>query len=627
MCGIAGWLTYRDQPEASVLDRMCDVLTHRGPDDRGVYLDGPVGMAMRRLSILDISSGHQPIHNEDQSLWVVFNGEIYNYLELRRELEQKGHQFYTNSDTETIVHLYEDYGDKAPEKLRGMFAFAVWDKNKQSLFLARDRLGIKPLYYYWDGVTFLFGSEIKSLLAYPGITRGVDLPAVALFFTYGYLPHIRTMFPGIQKLLPGTAAILHDGNLRTARYWDLKPSGIRWTSESECVDAFLSLFRDTVKRHLLSDVPIGAFLSGGVDSSLVVAMMSQIMERPVDTFSIGYGFEGAVYDERAYANTVATYCHTNHHEFVVKPDIIDCLPKIIAHYDEPVGDSSAIPNYYLSQCVRQHVTVALSGLGGDELCAGYERYRGALLADSYNLLPVFLRERIIASLVELIPDSKAGHLVPGRAKRFVRSASLSLENRYYHIIAKFNDAERLRLFGPEFHRSVDFPLSGALYHEYWRSTQGSDSLHRLLETDLQTYLVDDLLTLTDRVSMAHSLEVRVPFLDHEVVEFFWRVPSQLKLKRLTTKYLVKKAAERLLPKSVIYRRKQGFSVPLTVWFRGALKDYLEETLGPASLSHIGFFNSQYIQTLLDEHRNAKANHDEKLFALLSFVTWYQMYIR
>ncbi len=626
MCGITGWLTPR-QPEAAVLDRMCDALEHRGPDDRGVYLDGLVGLAMRRLSILDISSGHQPIHNEDESLWVVFNGEIYNYVELRRELEQKGHRFYTNSDTETIVHLYEDYGDETPEKLRGMFAFAVWDKKRQSLFLARDRLGIKPLYYYWDGVTFLFASEVKSLLAYPGIAREVDLQAVDQFFTYGYIPHVRTMFHGIQKLLPGTFAVLHDADLHTARYWDLKPSGIRWTSESECVDVFLGVFRDTVKRHLLSDVPIGAFLSGGVDSSLVVAMMSQIMERPVDTFSIGYGSEGAVYDERVYANQVATHCHTNHREFVVQPDIIDCLPKIIAHYDEPAGDSSAIPNYYLSQCVRQHVTVALSGLGGDELCAGYERYRGALFADYYNLLPSFLRERILAPLIELIPDSKAGHLIPGRAKRFVRSASLSLQDRYYHIIAKFGDAERLRLFSPDFCQSVDSTASAALYHDYWRSTAGTDSLHRLMGLDLRTYLVDDLLTLTDRVSMAHSLEVRVPFLDHEVVEFFWGIPSELKLKRLTTKYLLKKAAERLLPRSVIYRRKQGFSVPLTVWFRGVLKDYLEDTLGQESLRHIGFFNPQYVQILLDEHRNAKANHDEKLFALLSFVTWYRMYMR
>lgn len=625
MCGITGWVSHQDPPRRDLLDRMCNAQTHRGPDDRGVYLDGPVGLAMRRLSILDVSSGHQPIHNEDQSLWIVFNGEIYNYQELRAELEAKGHKFYTNTDTETILHLYEDIGEKTPQKLRGMFAFAIWDRNRHTLYVARDRFGIKPFFYYWDGVTFLFASEIKSLLLHERVQRTLDLQAMNSFFTFGYFPHTQTPFQCIQKILPGHAGILKDKEFKTFPYWELHETPHAYGDEREYVDAFFDVFNDAVKRHMLSEVPLGAFLSGGVDSSLVVAAMSRVSNRPIETFSIGYEGAGAAFDERVHARAVATHCHTNHHELVVAPNVMECLPHIIKHYDEPVGDSSAIPNYYLSQFVSGHVTVALSGLGGDEICAGYERYLGCRLADMYLQLPSLLRDWIIRPLVEHLPDSKTGHPFPQRAKRFVRSAALPLAERYLDIIAKFNSHERRRLFSPDVLDAAMVDASSDRFLDRWAHLHSVDSLNKLLEVDVGTYLVDDLLTLTDRMSMAHSLEVRVPFLDHEVVQYFWSIPSDLKLKGLTKKYLLKKAAERVLPASIIYRRKKGFSVPLTVWFRGPLKELLLELLSPASLNQIGIFNSAYVDTILAEHLQGRANHDEKLFALISTVMWHAEY--
>ncbi len=625
MCGITGWFSYYIPPHRDLLDRMCDAQVHRGPDDRGVYLEGPVGLAMRRLSILDVSSGHQPIHNEDGSLWIVFNGEIYNYQELRAELEAKGHQFYTNSDTETILHLYEDYGEKAPQKLRGMFAFAIWDRERQSLFVARDRFGIKPFYYFWDGQTFLFASEIKSLLLHECVQKTLDLEGMNAFFTFGYFPFGHTPFKSIHKLLPGYAAVVTAGKFQPFTYWELRESSSTYKNEGECVEAFFEVFTAAVKRHMLSDVPLGAFLSGGVDSSLVVATMSSLSDRPVETFAIGYEGDGAAYDERVHARTVATHCRTNHHEFVVAPDVMECIPQIIRQYDEPVGDSSAIPNYYLSQLVRQHVTVAMSGLGGDELCAGYERYLGCSLADSYGKLPRLIRDWIIRPLVERLPDSKNGHPLPQRAKRFVRSAALPMNLRYLNVVAKFNANERRQLFSADVLNAEMIDSSSNEFLDHWARLRSVDPLNKLLEMDVGTYLVDDLLTLTDRMSMAHSLEVRVPFLDHEVVQFFWAVPSHLKLKGLTKKYLLKKAAERVLPREVIYRRKKGFSVPLTVWFRGPLRKSLLDLLGSSSLDQMGIFNRRYIDAILAEHLEGRANHDEKLFALISWVMWHTEY--
>lgn len=625
MCGITGWVSHRLPPRRDLLERMCDAQVHRGPDDRGLYLDGPAGIAMRRLSIVDVASGHQPIHNEDKSLWIVFNGEIYNYQELRTELKAKGHRFYTNTDTETILHLYEDYGEKAPERLRGMFAFAIWDRNRQMLYVARDRFGIKPFYYFWDGHTFLFASEIKSLLLHECVQRTLDLQGLNAFFTFGYFPFAHSPYQGIRKLLPGHAAVVSGSSFRAFPYWELRESPPAHHDEREYLDTFWEIFTDAVKRHLLSEVPLGAFLSGGVDSSLVVATMSRLSDRPIETFAIGYEGEGAAYDERVHARTVAEHCRTNHHEFVMIPNVMECLPQIIRQYDEPVGDSSAIPNYYLCQLVRRHVTVALSGLGGDEICAGYERYLGCRLAEKYQQLPSVIREWIIRPIVEHLPDSTTGHPLPQRAKRFVRSAALPLADRYLDVVAKFTVAERRQLFSADVLDAVSISGSSDEYLYHWGRLHSSNALNKMLEMDFKTYLVDDLLTLTDRMSMAHSLEARVPFLDHEVVQFLWSIPPDLKLKGFTKKYLLKKAAEQVLPKSIIYRRKKGFSIPLTVWFRGPLKALLLDLLSPANLDRIGIFNRHYVERILAEHLQGRANHDEKLFALISTVMWHGEY--
>lgn len=629
MCGIAGLRTFNEAVDRSMLDRMCDLLEHRGPDDRGLFIDGSIGLSMRRLSIIDLSSGRQPIFNEDKSLCIVFNGEIYNFPDLRSELEKKGHRFYTNSDTETIIHLYEDLEEKCVERLRGMFAFAIWDKPKQRLFIARDRFGIKPLYYFWDGKTFLFASEIKSILAFPGFQRELDLEAMQEFFTFLYVPHTKTLFKGIHKLLPGCFMTLEGSNLSFGRYYNLpEPRDFVYSSEKEVVDHFFKIGSGAIKSHLISDVPLGAFLSGGIDSSLVVGLMSKLIDRPVDTFSIGYDGDGSSFDERQYSSRVAKIFGTNHREFIVTPDQIkSCLPTILDRLDEPFGDASVIPNYLLSEFAKQFVTVALTGLGGDEVGGGYERYLGTMIAERHKRLLSLLTNGLVLSIMKRLPDSQTGAHFPERLKRFVSYAALPMKERYYHFIAKFNAKECQELFKQD----VIDPLEGdpgvKVYGVFWDEITSLKELRKLMKIDMDMYLVDDLLALSDRASMAHSLEMRVPFLDHQVVEFFWALPDHFKIKGFTKKYILKKAAERLLPKEIIYRKKMGFSVPLTVWFRGILKSYVEDVLAPENIEPLSIFNSVYVRKVLDEHFSGRRNHDEKIFALLSFVIWHYKIFR
>lgn len=603
---------------------MCETLIHRGPDDGGVFADAGMGIGMRRLSVIDLRSGHQPIHNEDASLWIVFNGEIYNYRGLRADLEAAGHRFYTSSDTETILHLYEEHGAAAAGRLNGMFAFAIVDTRRRRLVIARDPCGIKPLYYYWDGRDFVFGSEIKSLLVHPRVGRAMDLSGVNEFFAFGYVPGARTLFRGIRKLLPGYYLTLDDRGVRVERYRTPGPVDTGPLPDGQCVGEFLAVFRKAVERHLVSDVPLGAFLSGGVDSGLVVAVASEVLPRPIETFSIGFDETGAVYDERRYARVVAERFGTVHREFVIGPESVEALPTIVRQFDEPLTDASAVPNYHLSREARRHVTVALSGLGGDELCAGYERYLGAVIGNVYEKVPAPIR-RAVAAGVARLPDSGSGRLFAQRVKRFATFGGLPLDARYLHFVIKAGDEERRALFTEEVTRAVEVSDASRGYREYWAGTAGLGSLERMLRVDMQTYLVDDLLALTDRVSMAHSLEVRVPFLDREVVDFFSRVPAEMKLRRGKKKYLLKRAAETLLPRSVIYRPKKGFSLPLAVWFRGPLKAYTEAVLDERKLAGGGLLRPPYVRRLLDEHCSGRANHEEKIFALLSFVTWQRIY--
>lgn len=626
MCGIAGIWSEQQPPRQDEIDTIVDLLVHRGPDDRGTFLNGPLGFGMRRLSIIDLSSGKQPISNEDNTKHIVFNGEIYNYQTLRTELAQAGHTFRSKSDTETILHCYEEYGAECVHKLQGMFAFAIWDQQAQRLFIARDRWGIKPLFYSWDGKRCIFSSELKSLAAISDCT--LSLESLNHFFSFLYYPDSCSPYNEVEKLLPGHHLTIERGNITVQQYYHLPnaatQSQARYSAalEEDYVEQFFELATEVLQVHLLSEVPLGAFLSGGVDSSLIVAMMSQLIDTPVNTFSIGYEHGGEHFDERSYARLVAQRFSTNHRELLVSPhEIQQRLPEILQRLDEPFGDASVLPNYLLSEFTRQHVTVALSGLGGDEVCGGYERYLGALLAERYPRMVRTLNSPLAQSMINALPDSKRGAQFPERLKRFAQHAALPLAERYFSFISKFSEAQKESLFTQEARKELHTQASWKLFEAIWSQADGRSPLSQILHTDMKTYLVDDLLTLSDRTSMAHSIEMRVPFVDHLLVEFFARVPDSLKIKGFEKKYLLKKAAERLLPKEIIYRKKAGFSVPLAVWFRTELRDYLQDTLSSHSFTSLGIFESKYIQSLLREHETQTRNHDERLFALLSFAVW------
>jgi len=627
MCGICGIINYSQTQyiEKSAINKMCEQLKSRGPDAEGYYINKNIAFGMRRLKIIDLETGDQPIFNEDKSICIIFNGEIYNFKGLKQELKQKGHHFITGSDTEAIVHLYEDLGENCLNKLRGMFAFAIWDEKDKKLFIARDRLGIKPLYYTFSQDYFIFASEIKSILAFPYIKKEIDFTAMSDYFTFLYVPAPRTIFKDIYKLLPGHYLIVKDGKVEVGKYWDLKFEEKPLKDENEYIEEFLDLFEETVRLHLISDVPLGAFLSGGTDSSLVVAMMSRQSNKHVETFSIGYERKDKYFDERKYSRIVAEKFDTNHHEFIIKPDIEEVIEDIISYFDEPFADASAIPNYLLSAETRKFVTVSLSGLGGDELCGGYERYLGCLLAEKYRALPRFLTDNL-KTLINRLPDSSTGRHFNERIKRFVNSANYPFIQRYFQIMASFDEEEKRRLFVPEVQKLVERPSDG-IFDQYSSARKDSASLLNAMSfIDLKTYLVDDLLTLTDRMSMAHSLETRVPFVDHKIVEFFASIPATLKVKGLTKKYLLKKAAERLIPKEVIYRKKMGFSVPLVLWFRNGMREYVNNILSQTNVEKPGYFNHSFISKIKESHMNMKANFDEKLWALINFIKWHEKYM-
>jgi len=625
MCGIAG--IYRrkgEKVEKSLLGRMCDSMRHRGPDDEGYYVDHNVGLCMRRLSIIDLKKGKQPIHNEDETIWVVFNGEIYNFRELRKDLEEK-HSFYTNTDTEVLVHLYEEHGEKFVRMLNGMFAFALWDKRTRVLYIVRDRVGIKPLYYTELDGMFLFASEIKSILETPFMRREIDLDALACYFTFLYTPAPLTMFKGIKKLLPGHMLILENGKVELKQYWDIRYTARNRGKLSALTEEFLETFRASVKRQLISDVPIGAFLSGGIDSSAIVTVMSELLEEPVETFSIGYGKEEAYYDEREDAKLIATKCHTNHHEFIVKPDIICIIPKVVKALDEPLADASVILNYYISEETRKYVKVALSGLGGDELCGGYPRYVGMYLAGFYKYIPKSLRENLISKIVLNFRDSTGGRRFMDRAKRFVKYCALEPEDAYLNLISSFDKRDKARLFNS----SVGLEYSDIperIFRNYFSHDNNALAMNRVFYSDLKMYLVDDLLTLTDKMSMANSLEIRVPFLDNELVEFMASVPPEMKVNKLIKKYLFKKAFSEILPRETISKQKKGFSIPLVLWFREDLREFIKLFLSKNRIESLGFFNWDFVADLIDRHFMGKENLFSQIWGLLSFCLWHAIYI-
>jgi asparagine synthase (glutamine-hydrolysing) len=629
MCGIVGILALAPGAsiDRSLLERMNASIRHRGPDSDGFYVvPDAVGLAMRRLAIIDVAGSDQPIGNEDGTVQVVFNGEIYNFADVRRELIARGHQFRTHGDTEVIVHAYEEYGDRCVEHFRGMFAFALWDANRERLLLARDRAGIKQLFYAVHHGRLVWGSELKALLADPALERRIRPAAVNHFLTFLYVPEPMTMFEGIDELPAAHLLVAEKGRVEVKPYWSLHYAEDPRMSESEAAEGLRHHLDEAVRIRLVSEVPIGAFLSGGIDSASVVALMARHSQSAVNTFSIGYATGGDAFDERSHARRIAERYHTHHREFEMRPDLVHVLPDLVQAFDQPCADSTAIPTWYLCQYTRQFVTVALSGLGGDEVAAGYERHRGVMLGEKVAWIPRWAMRGILAPLAEAIPDPKSGAQWAQRLKRFTRSASLPLEERYFEMIAQLSSEARAKLIAPAYLEQIDLddPLRHYLAHV--AAVPEASALNRALYADLKLYLPGDLLTLTDRMSMAHSLEVRVPFLDHKLLEFAARIPAHYKLRGMKLKNVLKVAVRDLLPEDFFTRRKMGFSAPIAVWFREELRPFVEETLSPEALRRVGVFRPEAVRAILDQHFERRANHDNVIWALLSFMVWHERYI-
>jgi asparagine synthase (glutamine-hydrolysing) len=629
MCGIVGIHSLDGQRPISraVLESMNDSLVHRGPDSAGFYLEeGRVGLAMRRLAVIDVAGGTQPIFNEDGTVCIVFNGEIYNFPDLRDELVSRGHVFRTNSDTEAIVHAYEEFGDDCVTHLRGMFAFALWDIARQRLLLARDRVGEKQLFYTEVDGQLLWGSEIKALLRHPGVERRLRPAAVNHFLTYLYVPEPLTMFEGIHELQAGHVLVAERGGIKTRPYWRLHYDVDDSLGIDEAAAELRARLDESVRMRLISDVPLGAFLSGGIDSGSVVALMARHSSGPVETFSVGYSTGGDAYDERVYARELAKRYGTNHRELEMRPDLVGLVSSLVHAFDQPSADSSAIPTWYLSQFTRQHVTVALSGLGGDELAAGYERHRGAVLAERIRRIPGWVLRVLAQPLVDALPDPRSGNQWPQRAKRFVRAARLPFDARYFEMLSQLSRDARGELLTQEIVEQIDLDEPCSHFHAYMREVADADPLNRALYADLKLYLPGNLLTLTDRMSMAHSLEVRVPFLDHELLEYAARIPPGYKLHGMERKHILKRAVKDLLPDDFFTRRKMGFSPPLTVWFRNELRPFLEDTLAPARIRAAGVFRPEFVRRMLDDHYARRANYDNQIWALVTFMTWWSEYL-
>ncbi|NNL85916.1 MAG: asparagine synthase (glutamine-hydrolyzing) [Myxococcales bacterium] len=609
--------------DLDALARMNESITHRGPDEAGSYHDpGRVGLAMRRLSIIDLAGGRQPIANEDGSVRIVFNGEIYNFRQLRRELVGLGHTFRTQTDTEAILHGYEAWGDAVVERLRGMFTFAIWDQRAGRLFAARDRVGIKQLFFSEADGQLVFGSEIKALLTHPAVGRALSLPALNQYLAYLYVPEPATLFEGIHELRAGHTLVVSDGKLETKPYWKLRYDVVADLSESDAVAGLRRELEEAVRIRLVADVPLGAFLSGGIDSATMVALMARHSDR-VKTFSIGYSGGGDSFDERVYARELADRYATDHTEFEMSPDIRDLVPRLVRAFDHPCANSTAVPTWFLCEETRRHVTVALSGLGGDEVAGGYERYRGALLGERLAWLPEPLVRHLIRPLAAALPDPKSGRQWAQRLKRFTASLSLPFDARYFEFICHLNREAREALLTDRVRDAISPDEPREIYEGYVREVADADALHRALYADLKLYLPGDLLTLMDRVSMAHSLEVRVPFLDHEVLEYAATISPTLKVRGMRLKHVLKEVARELLPESFIDRRKMGFSAPLAVWFRGELRGWVEEVLAPAELAHAGVFRPEAVRALLDRHFDRTENLDNQIWALIAFTVWHR----
>ncbi|MBE2258390.1 MAG: amidotransferase 1, exosortase A system-associated [Candidatus Accumulibacter sp.] len=621
MCGITGIFDSRGRREIdrAVLTRMNESQHHRGPDEGGLHIEAGVGLGHRRLSIIDLSTGQQPLYNEDQSVCVVFNGEIYNYQELIPELQALGHTFHTRSDTEVIVHAWEAWGEDCVRRFRGMFAFALWDRNRETLFLARDRLAVKPLYYALlpDG-TLLFGSELKSLLAHGGLARDIDPLAVEEYFALGYVAEPRTIFRQARKLPPAHTLCLRRGQpvAGPKAYWDVRFSLDQPLAVEDACVQLNDKLRESIRLRMIADVPLGAFLSGGVDSSAVVALMAGLSSEPVNTCSIA--FDDPAFNESAFAQKVADRYRTNHHCDLVASDDFDLIDELARLYDEPYADSSAIPTYRVCQLARRHVTVALSGDGGDETFGGYRRYRMHLMEERLRAaLPHSVRRRLFGVLGRVYPKADWAPRVFRAKTTFEGMARTSVE-AYFHSVSILRGPMRAQLFSDRFRREVAGYTAEEVFRQHAARVDTDDPLALIQYLDLKTYLVGDINTKVDRASMAHSLEVREPLMDHELVEWMASLPSSLKVRGQEGKYLLKKALAPSLPEDILYRPKMGFAVPLARWFRGPLRERVRQAVLGSRLAATGWFNQEYLRHLVDAHQSGASDYSSPLWTVLMF---------
>jgi asparagine synthase (glutamine-hydrolysing) len=625
VCGIVGQASRDGRPgDRATLERMCAALEHRGPDSRGLHIDAGVGLGIQRLRVIDLATGDQPIFNEDGSVAVVLNGEIYNYRELRAELERSGHRFATRSDTEVIAHLYEEDGARLVHRLRGMFGLAVWDAKRRRLLLARDRVGKKPLYYAHLGDQLCFASELGALLQHEQVPREVDHQALDAYLAYRWVPAPMTAFRAVRKLPPASTLTFEDGRAKVDRYWRLDFSRKRRIGDlSEVHDELRAQIRAATSRRMISDVPLGAFLSGGIDSAAVVAAMAESSSEPVKTFSIGFTSEK--FNELPLARIVAERFGTEHHELIVEPDALEVIPRIVRHYGEPFADDSAIPSFYVAEMARAHVTVALNGDGGDESFGGYPRYAVNRASSQLDRLPVALR-RALAAAGMRVPESGTIDSWPSRIRRAAETFALDSATRYVAYMTHLNGLRRERLYTDEYRSLVDDSIAFDVMGRPWRESGARAVVDRMLDVDVQTYLPDDLLTKMDIATMASSLEARSPFLDHELMEFAASLPADLKVRGRETKVVLRSALRGWVPDEILDAPKRGFRLPLGDWLRDDLREFSRDVLLDARAAGRGYFQPSYVRELLDRHERATQDHSQGIWTLLMFELWHREFV-
>lgn len=630
MCGIAGIYNYKSQcsVELDILQNMVNITRHRGPDDQGYHIDHNIGLGMSRLAIIDLSQdAHQPMSNEDGRFWIVYNGEVYNCDEIRHDLEEQGHKYRSKSDTESVLHLYEEYGKDCLKKLMGMFAFAIWDSLKRNLFLAVDRVGIKPLYYTRANGSFIFGSELKAILMHPDVKREINPFALDEYISLGCISAPQTIFKNIHRLAPGHFLTFENGEVSINPYWDIRFMPDHSRSETEWIDTFREILIESVRMRLMSDVPLGVLLSGGMDSSSIVAFMNEVSSTPVKTFTIGFktselDFKG--YDERSDARILSRHFGTEHHELVVEPRLTQNLPDIVWHFDEPFANATAIPTYYLAEMTKRHVTVALCGVGGDEVFGGYPRYPTARWLPWYFRLPKILRNRFLPVAANRLPEGSSEYLLSNRIKKFFNGLGSTPQSTYKTWMSISNG--RFNLYSPAMKECLaKSPETSPLEHAF-ENIGDWEFINQVFFVDLKTYLPNNLLTYMDRMSMAHSLEVRVPFCDHKIIELAALLPPELKCKGMTLKYLLKEVMHHFLPLEIMRKRKQGFSVPIAHWLRHELRELAEWVFSSNRLRQRGYFDPGAVNSLWQVHLSGKANHASVLWAIIVFDLWCTLYL-